>query len=637
MGISTTTNRSVYSGDGSSAVFAFQYEFHAQADLNVYIWNSSRVTPISTKVLNTDYTISGVQDAQNRYTNGASVIFNSSPAATDYITIVRVTSPSNPFSLKFNQVIPNAELIKALDRLSMLEQRLTDTSETRTIRLRDAYPLTFNAHLPAKLPAGAPIIVGSSGQTIEVGVVAFNGSSSTAYFGILPVPNGGTGLDLSLLPGILYSPGTNTTLDRVLNGGPGWVMTANGSSAPTFQQLAATLINSGIVGVSYGGTGTGTSYIQYGVVFASSATQMANTPAGGQDQPLVGNAGAAPSFQALNLASGSSVVNSLPLSKGGTAGSSAAQALINLWPAGMTRGDLLVVGSGLVVSRFGIGTDNQVLSANSSAANVNGVVWTGVSSVSQQLGAKTANYNMTSSDDFIIVSSSAFTVILPDATTAVKKNYRITKTENTFLGLPSQIILAGSGAQTIGTFGNTVNILTPNEAWSVYPDGSNWQIQDHYSNAPELMAGSAVITASGGGAVVGTTIFNQFTCYRTGQYNNWRWDFKANAGVAGTGDYRVALPATMQINTTLVFVCSSVLGAYPSQVGSSVFSIIGHAGFMNSAAATIAAPSAFPIDSSKFNLVLPGVGVWAAGLGGNLANAVVLSVSGRYPVAGWQA
>lgn len=636
MGISTTSNRAVYTGDGSSAVFAFQYEFHAQSDLAVYTWNSSRITPISTKVLNADYTISGVADAQNRYTNGANIIFNSSPASTDYITIVRDTSPTNPFSLKFNQVLPNAELIKALDRLSMLEQRIADHTGTRSLRLRDAFPLTFNALLPAKLPAGAALIVGSSGQTIEVGVVAYNGTTAATYFGILPANNGGTGLDMSLLQGIVYSPGTNTTLDRVLNGGPGWVMTSNGSSAPTFQQLAASLINSGIISVAFGGTGTGTSYIQYGVVFASSALQMANTAAGGQDVPLVGNAAAAPSFQPLNLASGSSVLNALPLSKGGTAGSSAAQALINLWPAGMARGDVLVVGSGLVVNRLGVGTDNQVLSANSSAANVSGVAWAGISSVSQQLGAKTANYNMTSSDDFILVSSSAFTVILPDATTAVKKNYRITKTENTVLGVPNQINLVGSGAQGIGTFGNSVGIFTPNESWVLFPDGVQWQVQNHYSNCADFAAGSCVITSSGGGVVVGTTIFNQFTCSRSGQYNNWRWDFKANAGVAGTGDYRGALPALMPINTSLVFTCSSVFGAaYPPATGSSQLTVIG-IGFWNAAAASFGNPTAYPVDSTKFGLSIVGISTWAAGNSGNLSAATLMSVSGRYPVAGWQ-
>lgn len=370
MGISTTTNRASYNGDGTSAVFAFGYEFHAQADLKVYVWNSSRTVASASKTLNVDYTIAGTADAQNRYTAGGNVVFNSTPAATDYIIIYRDAQATNPFSLMFGQVIPSAELVKELDRITIVEQRLNDLT-SRSVRLHDAFPLTFSPTMPDRLVAGGALIVGSSGQTIEMGVVAVAGSTAATYFGILPTNNGGTGLDFSLLTGVVYSPGNNTTFQQIANGAAGQLLTSNGAGvAPSMQSLATTLIGSGIIKVDFGGTGTGTSYILNGVVFASSATQMANTAAGGTDQPLMGNTGAAPSFKPLNVASNSSVTGIMAQATGGTGSASSFAVGAVVYQSGAGSLGAVAPGvSGTVLASQGAGNPPAYVSASGVKVN----------------------------------------------------------------------------------------------------------------------------------------------------------------------------------------------------------------------------------------------------------------------------
>ncbi len=60
------------------------------------------------------------------------------------------------------------------------------------------------------------------------------------------------------------------------------------------------VVTAGLLAVGNGGTGTGTSYIQYGIIFASSATQMATVPSAASGLVLVANGSSAPSFQSIS-------------------------------------------------------------------------------------------------------------------------------------------------------------------------------------------------------------------------------------------------------------------------------------------------------------------------------------------------
>src|SRR3990167_4983658 len=206
MGISSDQNRRTYSGDGSSAVFNYPYEFHDDAGISVLVYNSSRATITAAQALTTNYTLSGTKDLQGRYLNGANVVFNSSPATGDEISIFGSTAINSAYALGFNEHISRPDLVKALDRLVLINQRLNNQA-TRSVRLPDSYPYTFDTRLPEKLPAGAPIVINSGGVGFQAGVVL----NSSGFGGIFPMANGGTGANLTPSLGqILYVDSTTS-------------------------------------------------------------------------------------------------------------------------------------------------------------------------------------------------------------------------------------------------------------------------------------------------------------------------------------------------------------------------------------------------------------------------------------------
>src|SRR3990167_669647 len=310
MPISTVTNRVEYQGDGTSAIFAFAYPLHAQADLAVFAYNSSATTPaiITPMTLNGaggfGFTISGNADPSGVYVNGVNAVANSAPNLQTILVIFRSSALTNTFSVGQSGAIPSTGLNNELNYLTLLAQRHQDQL-TRSIRLHDGLPGSFDMTLPNDIRS-------RPGQIFAVNSNA-NGLILTDELAGSYVPNT-----------VIVATGTSA-VGSLGGAPPGLFLQSNGSSAPTWVGISlgssATVPSGNITGVltvGQGGTGTATSYIQYGVFFASSAVELANTAAGGADIPLVGNAGGAPSFQALSLLSGSSTVGTLPVTKGGT-------------------------------------------------------------------------------------------------------------------------------------------------------------------------------------------------------------------------------------------------------------------------------------------------------------------------------
>ncbi len=138
-------------------------------------------------------------------------------------------------------------------------------------------------------------------------VLTANGSSAPSFqtvsavqSGIVAVTSGGTGVGATLAQwGVLYASST-TQVGVVPTATVGFVLTANGSSAPTFQAAASGggSVNSGVVAVGFGGTGNGTSYTQFGLIYASNTTQFSSIALGGAGTVLTSNGSSAPSWQA---------------------------------------------------------------------------------------------------------------------------------------------------------------------------------------------------------------------------------------------------------------------------------------------------------------------------------------------------
>lgn len=565
MAISSVTNRVAYQANGSSAVFNFPYQFDASVELSVFLYNSSASAPalIIPQVLNTHYVISSTaQQTSGIYKFGADVVFNSSPGIEPVVVMFRSSVITNTFSIPQNGPVPSSGLNNALDHMTLIMQRLQDQT-TRSVRLPDGMFTNFDPTLPANLrqSVGRRLVVGSTGWTFDelaVGnyipntvivaltnsnVVSLGGAAAGLYLtsngssaptwgplvlgsgavpvssisGILPVDNGGTGTgtsyirygvafassatqmantaaggaDVPLLGNGLAAPsfraltlssgssvagtlpvgngGTGqaaftatallfassaTQIASISSAADGRLLTSHGSSAPSFDAPAITSFNSGVLAVSFGGTGTGTAYIQYGVFFGSSATQMANTSAGGKDQPLVGNSGAAPSYQPINMASGSSVTGGLGVSNGGTGVTALAPQFGVVYMSSTTQ--MAVVPSA---------ASGQFLQANGSSAPSFASVT--VSPIATAV--KTAAYNATAADDVLLVSSSNFTVNLYGATGNSGRKLTILKTDT---NLAFGITVAGSNATINQSLSTTLN--TQGESLDLVCDGTNW-------------------------------------------------------------------------------------------------------------------------------------------------------------------
>lgn len=490
MAISSDKNRVSYSGDGSSATFNFQYEFHGDSELGVFVHNSSRTEVIASKVLNSDYTINGVSDTQNRYLNGANVIFNSSPAVGDEIVIFRSSAVNSTFTLPYSGTIPSAELVKALDRLTMIAQRLNDQT-TRSVRVNDAYPFSFDSQLPALLPKGAPLIVSSSGVSIDVGLVA----AGSSFLGILNAVNGGTGKSLTPSIGDMLYADSGSTFDILEAGTGGMILQSRGADKPVWEKinLGSSTQVIGALGFEQGGTGY--------------------TTIGAEGLVLIAGTGAL-NYQKINVGSSETITGTLAVTNGGTGLGS------------FNANELLYSSNSTTISNLGGAAAGRVLTSNGSSAPTFETV-----SVSPLTPVTTtADYVTTASEDLVIADSSLYTITVMDATANTGREITIKRISDT---LGNAITINGSGAQTIdGDL--TKQLHTQYEAYRLQSDGSNWQVLHH-----TYPSKSTRYTPSTNG--LGTITNVQMTWRRVG--DSVEIQGKLTAGVTTASEGRIGLPS----------------------------------------------------------------------------------------------
>lgn len=153
--------------------------------------------------------------------------------------------------------------------------------------------------------------------------------------GILPVPNGGTGIPI-LLPSQVLFGSTTTQVGQTTLGVVGQVLTYQGSSAPTWTTPSVSATGStdltnqvkGILPVPNGGTGQGANFVVGQVIFACSATQMGYVPPGSPGQFLTYVGSSTPTWTTVVNSGGGGFTGSisltnqvsgiLPIANGGT-------------------------------------------------------------------------------------------------------------------------------------------------------------------------------------------------------------------------------------------------------------------------------------------------------------------------------
>lgn len=135
MTISSTQNRVPYTGNGVTTNFAFPYLFLANADLKVYENGLLRT-------LGTHYTVSGAGNPA-----GGTVAFVTPPANGVSIVILNDPPVTQTTDLEDNDSLPAEALERALDRLTIIAQRLSDRLNRAAV-LPDSYAGSASPALP---------------------------------------------------------------------------------------------------------------------------------------------------------------------------------------------------------------------------------------------------------------------------------------------------------------------------------------------------------------------------------------------------------------------------------------------------------------------------------------------------------
>jgi hypothetical protein len=130
MAVTTQVSRIAYAGDGATTVFAVPWLFYAAGDLLV-MTRASATGVESTKVLTTDYSVSGAGNAA-----GGSVTFVVAPAIGVEVHIILAPARTQSLVLADGVSLPAKSVEGALDKIVLQAQRAFDVV-ARTLRLKE--------------------------------------------------------------------------------------------------------------------------------------------------------------------------------------------------------------------------------------------------------------------------------------------------------------------------------------------------------------------------------------------------------------------------------------------------------------------------------------------------------------------
>lgn len=280
-----------------------------------------------------------------------------------------------------------------------------------------------------------------------------------------------------------------------------------------------------------------------------------------------------------------------------------------------TKGDVYTYTT--VDARLAVGTNNQVLAANSATAT--GLEWQTFSAALLAVTSKTANYTATTADNVILCdsTSAAFTITLYTAAGNTGRKLIIKKTDSSV----NAVTIDGDGSETIdGSTTTTLN--TQNETLVIFSDGTNWQIE-------ERRIPSAWATDTGFSTAGPTTSSTSFKSRRVG--DSLEVLGKLTFSGAGAGAISVTLAGSRTIDTAKLM--TLVTNQTPLDGRASLYDI-------SAVTSYLTMPTYNAADTMRFYNTTGATGSTNGGATGaaqpiTIANTDTLEFFVRLPITGW--
>lgn len=496
MSISSETSRVSYSGNGVTTAFSFPYPFKLSSDLVVLSVDSTTKVE-TTKVITTDYTVSGAGTSA-----GGTVTMLSAPATGTTLVIYRDPPITQSLSLSENEVIPVSSVNDSFDKITQIAQRL-DNLSSRSLRAPEGFYGTFDFKLPGTFnaTAGAGPVINNTLDGWTMGPTAGDITNAAANATAAAASASAAAASASAASSSASSASSSAS-----------------SAAASASAAASTLASALWRGVKrktsadspYSVTSADNGYLI--VVDTSSGAVSITLP---QISTIT-----APFNVGVQLDAGS---NAITINRSSTD-------TID----GATSRTITVQGSGVEL----------LLDATPSPDEWE-VIEFGLRGTINSVAAKTSNYTVTSSDDYVSwdATSGAITFSFPAAASNTGKIWTIQKIDSSANG----VVLDPNGAETISG-ASTATLYTQFETISAVSNGSNLVILSR-----RIPATWTTYTPTFTGW--GTVTVQSFYWRRIGQNIEIRGRFTAATTTAT--EARVSLPYTSSSSINTVDICGT--------------------------------------------------------------------------------
>lgn len=134
MTLSTTTNKTISTGNGSTTVFNFAFKVFSDTkddDVAVYVTDSTSGV-ITKKVVSTDYTVT-----VNESNNTGTVTFTTAPLSGDTVTVAREVSVIQETAIPIRGSFSSESIEKEIDRSRMIDQQLEEKIDRAILMPQD--------------------------------------------------------------------------------------------------------------------------------------------------------------------------------------------------------------------------------------------------------------------------------------------------------------------------------------------------------------------------------------------------------------------------------------------------------------------------------------------------------------------